>query len=86
MLIQSCIIYNTTKGKANICLLHKVKMKKTIVRTSYGYPPLYYDARFPNSKNKRDKGCVKPLWPKHRLALIYNCMKCDSLKKTVQTK
>jgi len=76
---QSCVVVNATKHKDNVCYLHRTKMKKTIVKTHYGFASLQNDPLSPNAKMKYSMGCVVPLWPSGRLAIVYHCSKCDSI-------
>ena len=78
---QSCIIYNSVKEDSNICELHKLKMKKALVETEFGFGSGSYDYRFPNAKVRQGLGCIVPRWPTYRLAVIYVCRTCDSLQK-----
>lgn len=75
---QSCIIHNVAKKqKGIVCDKHEEKMKLTIVGTIYGmgcYQP--YSNEFPNAKKKKCMGCVVPIWPTKRLALVYSCKSC----------
>jgi len=73
---------NATKETSDLCELHHVKMKKTIVGTQFGFGSWGLDREFPNAKGKLGLGCVIPSWPKHRLAIIYHCSKCDSFKRS----
>jgi hypothetical protein len=54
---------------------HKLSRKKAIVRTQYG-KQYGYDYHF--AKKPHAMGCLVPLWPKHRLAIIYVCKKCTA--------
>ena len=81
--VQSCIIYNSANADDNICSLHHIKMRKTIVETQYGYSAKGNDERFPNAKLRKEMGCVIPRWPIYRLAIIYRCKTCDSLEKII---
>ena len=75
---QSCVVFNATNGQENVCSLHEVKMKKTIVGTRYGNDEgPQNDINSPNAKSKQRMGCVVPSWPVRRLAKIYYCKKCD---------
>ena len=76
---QSCIVVNTTKDKDKVCYLHGIKMRKVIVRTQYGNAVPHNDLNSLNAKIKYPMGCVVPVWPSGRLALVYHCTKCDSI-------
>jgi hypothetical protein len=81
-MLQSCIVYNSARRQdTNICSTHKTKMTKTIVKTRFGKPrlPCSY-AGSPNAKRAKCMGCLKPVFPIRRLAIIYHCSECDSLK------
>ncbi len=67
--------------ESNICNLHGKKMRKTVVGTSYGLACPGNKAEFINAKRKQCMGCVVRLWPFRRLAIIYHCKMCDSIKK-----
>ena len=79
--LQSCIIYNAAKhAKGNICQIHNINMRKGIVHTHYGIAGIRNSNQYPNAKIKKSMGCDRPLWPIHRLALIYYCSHCEGLK------
>lgn len=72
---SSCVTVNTTKNQEQpICKLHNKKMQKTLVSTSYGFVCNEdYTLEYKNAKSSKCMGCVKPNWPKQRLAIIYHC-------------
>lgn len=80
---QSCVVINLTNEKdTDICKMHNRKMQKTIVKTSFGeLQPISNVTTYPNTKTKKNLGCVVPIWPTKRLAKIYYCNTCDSLAK-----
>ena len=81
IILPSCVVYNSTKEeKNNICSLHNIKMKKTIVKTQYGLTEFYYNDSFPNAKMPLRMGCVVPVWPTGRFAKNYYCNICNGLK------
>ena len=70
--LSSCIVRNVAKyAETNICSVHNIKMKKYLTRTAFGMPIRGRDEGFPYPKRRARLGCVIPLWPKHRLAIIY---------------
>lgn len=82
-MFQSCVVYNATKyQESNSCELHNEKMKKNLVGTRYGKPikPCTNDS-CPNAKRKKCMGCVIPIWPIRRMAIVYHCKSCDKIKK-----
>lgn len=82
-MLQSCVVFDSTKNlKSNICSVHKIKMRKTLVGTRYGFGcNTGNTSEFPNAKSKVCMGCVVPAWPIKRLAVKYHCKICDSIKK-----
>ena len=85
-LLTSCIVVDLTKYNSSaskrlngICNVHQKKMKKELVRTSFGLPAYDFDienSKYPNTKRDANLGCVRPSWPIHRMALIYTCCEC----------
>jgi hypothetical protein len=77
----SCIIVSNARGESNICKVHNKRMKKVMVGTDFGLSAYDTDPKCPNAKEKQNMGCeVKP-WPIYRLAIMYHCSVCDSIKR-----
>jgi hypothetical protein len=79
------MVVNLTRGNLdhveanNLCSVHKLKMHKVLVQTNFGLSAFEFDERYlnyPNPKRSTNLGCVKPMWPIHRLAIIYACNEC----------
>lgn len=81
--LQSCVVHNVTKHQdGDTCKLHNEKMKKTLVGTRYGKPiKPCINYSYPNAKRKKCMGCVVPIWPTRRIAIVYHCKSCDRIKK-----
>jgi hypothetical protein len=80
--LQSCIVYNAVKHQdSNICGLHKEKMRKALVGTTYGRACAGNKADYKNAKRKKCMGCIIEAWPNRRLAVIYHCKSCNRIKK-----
>jgi len=56
-------------------------MKKALVGTRYGKIAYEYSLIYPNAKRRKPMGCVLPIWPIRRLAIIYHCSSCNKAKK-----
>jgi hypothetical protein len=78
--LSSCIVVNSTSEAGKVCKLHHKNMRKTLVRTCFGYAA-YSHEESPHAKRRENMGCVRPRWPAWRLALIYHCSTCDSVKR-----
>jgi hypothetical protein len=80
--LSSCIVYNQTKERENICKLHAVKMHKSIVRAKYGlHCNSGVRATYINAKKVCCMGCVIRSHPRKRLAIIYHCSECLKLRR-----
>jgi hypothetical protein len=79
-LLSSCLVENAVRGSDRMCKLHHTRMHKTLVRTCFGYAA-YEHSDSPHAKREENLGCVRPLWPNRRMALIYHCPVCDGIKK-----
>ena len=78
--LSSCIVVNSTRDVGRVCKIHNKRMRKTLVRTDFGYAAYSY-SESPHAKRRENEGCVRPRWPDSRLAVIYHCPVCDSIKK-----
>lgn len=81
--LPSCVIHHTTHSQEQkVCSLHKEKMKKASVRTTYGLGCHNGNTSdYPNAKAVKCVGCKVPIWPTDRFALVYHCKACNKLKK-----
>jgi hypothetical protein len=92
-LLNSCVVVDLTKHQSpaskkisKVCTIHQKKMKKTLVRTSFGLSAYDFDvenSKFPNAKREVNLGCVQPSWPIHRMALIYSCWECTQRQQKI---
>ena len=79
-LLPSCIIVNFSRGESKTCEVHHTRMHRCIVGTDFGLAAFGPSREYPNAKEKQKVGCVVQPWPIYRLAILYHCRVCDSLK------
>lgn len=80
--LQSCLILNDTKNKSRRCIAHNKFMRRAVVKTRYGfYCSTMNSSTYINARSQKCMGCVKPIWPKNRMAIIFVCRKCNKIKK-----
>ncbi|HEY6160649.1 MAG TPA: hypothetical protein VI112_05480 [Bacteroidia bacterium] len=80
--LSSCIIVNNSRGQSSTCEVHHQPMHRCIVGTNFGLRAYGPSEIYPNAKEKQNMGCVVQPWPIYRLAIMYHCPVCDSLKKS----
>lgn len=79
--LSSCIVYNATKQRENTCMLHAVKMHKTIVKVKYGRScNSGVKTSYLNAAKVVCMGCVVRN-PRKRLAIVYHCAVCLKLRR-----
>ena len=59
-------------------------MKKAMVGTDFGLAAYGPDPSCPNAKDRQNVGCVVQPWPIYRLAIMYHCSVCDSIKNSIK--
>jgi hypothetical protein len=77
LLITLCTgCLNYTKEMPDICNLHKVKMKKVVMKIHYGYSDDCCYSNAPNGSNYVNGGCVVEF---EKFAIGYRCTECKKI-------
>lgn len=82
-LLSSCVVINLTKHSNETvtkCSIHNEVLEKALVQAHYGKTRIYTNTTlFPYSKKPAEMGCLCPIWPSRRLAIVLTCDSCTML-------